>query len=52
MTDHVRHGLDAAAAGTAFATFFGWLPSIASLLSVIWLLIQIFEYARKKWGDQ
>jgi hypothetical protein len=48
MTDQVRHGLDAAAAATAFSSLVGWLPSVASLLSVIWLLIQIFEWARKK----
>ena len=27
----------------AVATFFGWLPNIAALLSVIWLLIRIWE---------
>ena len=48
MNDQVRHGLDAAAAGTAFASLAGILPSIASLLSIIWLVIQIIEWARKK----
>jgi hypothetical protein len=48
MNDHVRYGLDAAAAATAFSSLVGWLPSMASLLSIIWLLIQIYEWARKK----
>lgn len=48
MHENVKHGLDAAAAGTAFASLTGLLPSIASLLSIIWLAIQIFEWVRKK----
>jgi hypothetical protein len=48
MNDQLKHGLDAAAAGTAFASLTGLLPSIASLLSIVWLVIQITEWARKK----
>jgi hypothetical protein len=51
MTDQVRHWLDGVAAAIAAATFTGVLPSIASLLSIIWLLIQIYEWARKKRGQ-
>jgi sorbitol-specific phosphotransferase system component IIC len=52
MHENVKHGLDAAAAGTAFASLTGLLPSVASLLSIIWLVIQIIEWARKKRGGQ
>jgi hypothetical protein len=48
MSDHLKHGIDAAAAGTAFASLTGYLPSIASLLSIVWLAIQIYEWAKRK----
>lgn len=38
-----EHYIDASAVGVAVATFFGWLPNIAALLSVIWILIRIWE---------
>lgn len=41
MHDHIKIGLDAAAYGTAYATFIGLLPSIASLLSIVWVSIQL-----------
>jgi hypothetical protein len=40
--------IDAAAAANAFATLVGWLPSIASLLSIIWLCIQMWTW----WKNQ
>jgi len=51
-----RLGVDALAGVTAFGSgvglFFGWLSpvlaSIASLMSIIWLGIQIKEYLRRK----
>jgi hypothetical protein len=49
MHDHIKYGLDATAAATAFASFLGWLPSIAALLSIVWLSIQIGEWLYKKW---
>jgi hypothetical protein len=49
MHDHVKLGLDATAAATALASFVGWLPSIAALLSIVWLSIQIGEWMWKKW---
>jgi hypothetical protein len=39
--DNLKHGIDAAAAGTAFASLAGLIPSLASVLSIIWLSIQI-----------
>lgn len=35
--------LDLGAFGTIAASFAGWLPSFAALLSVIWISIQIWE---------
>jgi hypothetical protein len=52
MHDNIKHGLDAAAAGTAFASLAGWLPSIASTLSIVWLLIQIGSWARKTFRQE
>lgn len=37
------HWLDAGSVGVAVATLFGWLPNIAALLSVIWLILRIWE---------
>lgn len=50
MNEHFRQWLDATAAGIAAATMAGILPSIASLLSIVWLTIQIYEWAKKKRG--
>lgn len=50
MTDHniglsepIKHVIDALSIGAAVATFFSWLPDIAALLSVIWLILRIWE---------
>ena len=39
----VLHVVDIGAVGTALATFFGLLPNIAALLSVVWLGLRIWE---------
>ena len=38
-----KHVVDAAAVGVAGLTWFSWLPNIAAGLSIIWLLIRIWE---------
>lgn len=35
--------LDGMSIGTIVATFLGWLPHVATLLSVIWVAIRIYE---------
>jgi hypothetical protein len=44
--------VDYGAVGVAVSTFFGWMPSIAAFLSVVWLvpriLTQIEEYRIKR----
>lgn len=56
MDQHVKHGLDAAAAGAAFASFAGVLPvvlaCIASTLSIVWLTIQITDWYFKRKAKQ
>ncbi len=37
----IRYSADAAAVSVTAATFVGWLPSIAAVLSIIWMTIQI-----------
>jgi hypothetical protein len=45
------HWLDAGSVGVAVATFFGWMPNIAALLSVVWLLLRIYQtYSEIKQG--
>jgi hypothetical protein len=41
--ENVTPTVDAGMITIAAATFFGWLPNIAALLSVVWLLIRIWE---------
>jgi hypothetical protein len=45
MTDQelAKHTADAAAVTVAGATWFNWLPDIAAGLSIVWLLIRIWE---------
>ena len=45
--DPTRHPLlvlsDLAAVGTVAATIVGWLPSIAAVLSILWLAVNLWE---------
>lgn len=41
MSD-VKHIIDVASVSTLVATFLGWLPHIAALLTVIWGVIRIY----------
>lgn len=50
MSDNNSHIFDWAAVGTAVATLAGWLPPVAALLSVIWLLVQLHD--RCKYGPR
>jgi len=43
LSDEWAGVFDGTAIGTAAATFFGHLPDFAALLSVIWLLLRIWE---------
>jgi hypothetical protein len=41
--DPVRTSLDGAAVITAAGALFQWLPAVASLFTIIWLGIRIYE---------
>lgn len=43
MQEETKIIADAFSIATIVATFFNWLPHIAALLSVIWMLIRIYE---------
>jgi len=44
----LRYALDGLSITTALASLSGWLPPVASLLSIVWLAIQIGEWVYKK----
>ncbi len=43
MTDQEKDMLDAAAASTAVLSLFAWLPPVASLFTIVYLGIRIWE---------
>lgn len=43
MNDDIKHLLDWTAVGTTVASFFKLLPDIASLLTVVWLGLRVWE---------
>ena len=43
MDEQTKDMLDVAAASTAVASLTAWLPPTASLLTIIWLGIRIYE---------
>lgn len=46
--DGVKHTVDATAAVTALASFMHWMPDVAALLTAVWYVIRLVEWARKK----
>lgn len=40
---HVKHLVDLSSMATLAATFAGWLPNIAALLTIIWTAMRIIE---------
>lgn len=43
LTEHDKDLLDGAAASTGVLTLFAWLPPIASIFTIVWLGIRIWE---------
>ena len=37
------HAMDAGAIAVAWSSFFGWLPTLAALLSIVWTVIRVYE---------
>lgn len=48
INDGVKHLLDAAAAAVAIGTIAQILPSVAALLSIVWLTLQIFGWIENR----
>ncbi len=43
LSDSTKHVMDSVSVGTALAGLFELLPHIATLLSIFWFLIRIYE---------
>lgn len=41
--EHAKQVGDVVSISTIAATFLGWLPHVATILSVVWMLIRIYE---------
>jgi hypothetical protein len=48
-TESVQHVGDAAAGGIALATVLKWLPEVAAALSVIWMIMRIYDWIEGRW---
>lgn len=46
--DTLRHLLDGISLSAAAGAVMGWLPPISAVLSIVWLSIQIGEWAIRK----
>ncbi len=43
LSDGTKHVMDSISVGTALAGLLQWLPHIATLLSICWFCIRIYE---------
>lgn len=43
MTEESKTAVDVVAASTGLASLFTWLPPMASLLTIIWMALRIYE---------
>ena len=48
INEHTKHLVDTVSGITVLGTIMKFLPAIAALLSIIWYLIRIYEWARSK----
>lgn len=46
--DHFKDAVDVVALSTTAATILGMLPHIASALSIIWMVIRLYEWAERR----
>lgn len=49
LGDGVKHLLDTAAAFVALGALVKFLPSLASLLTVIWMAMRIYDWIEARW---
>ena len=45
---NLKEMLDVGSLGVAISTIFGWLPSVAALLTIVWYLIRLYEWYKGK----
>jgi hypothetical protein len=43
MLDETKDVIDVAAASTALLTLAAWLPPTASILTIVWMVLRIYE---------
>ena len=43
MLDETKDVIDVAAASTALLTLAAWLPPTASILTIVWMILRIYE---------
>jgi hypothetical protein len=43
LAEPIKQIIDGASIGTIVAAFLGWLPHVATLLSIVWMVIRISE---------
>jgi len=43
MVEETKQAIDVAAASTALMTMAAWLPPTASLLTIVWMALRIYE---------
>jgi hypothetical protein len=48
ISDHVKSWLDYVSISTALTSFVGLLPAVASLMSIIWTGIRIYEWRKNR----
>lgn len=48
ISDGVKNTGDGVFAGLTIATFAGWLPSLAALISLVWGVLRIVEWFEKR----
>jgi len=52
MGDNVKHVADATAALAAFGSLVQIIPPLASLLTVIWMSLRIYDWIEARWNGE
>lgn len=52
MGENVKHVADATAAVAAFGAMVQILPPLASLLTIIWMSLRIFDWVEARWNGE
>jgi hypothetical protein len=52
MGENVKHAADATAAVAAFGALVQFLPPLASLLTIIWMSLRIYDWFEARWNGK